>query len=273
MQYRFFFIITFIGVILQLVSAQSKEINVVMRQIGHKVLLSSGDDTSRVMPITHNGANVFLISFEKPLQLSSDSIYHIVAKKLKAFGIYDFVVELKDCKSEEVLYSFLFNQSKDTITPCGGRNLPFGCYVIEIELLKVGINIWWWSMSLFVLSSAFYLYWRKRRTDKLIDSEDHSVVDLGSYKFDIQNRQLLHINRKESLTEKEAKLLLLLHARQNELQNRDFLMQELWAESGVMVVSKNLDVLVSKLRKKLILDENIKITNVHGVGYKLEICE
>jgi DNA-binding response OmpR family regulator len=40
-----------------------------------------------------------------------------------------------------------------------------------------------------------------------------------------------------------------------------------------MVVPKNLDVLVSKLRKKLSLDENIKIINVHGVGYKLEVVQ
>ena len=45
-------------------------------------------------------------------------------------------------------------------------------------------------------------------------------------------------------------------------------MKEIWADSGLIVVSKNLDVLVSKIRKKLSRDERIKITNVHGVGYK-----
>jgi len=35
-------------------------------------------------------------------------------------------------------------------------------------------------------------------------------------------------------------------------------------------VSKNLDVLVSKLRKK-IKDDNLEITNVYGTGYKLEL--
>lgn len=270
MHYRFFFIITFFGVVFQIAFAQSKAHHVVMRQIGHKVLLSSGDDTSRVMPITQSEANVFLISFEKPLQLSSDSIYNIVAKELKSFGINDFVVELKDCKSEEVVYSFLFNHAKDTITPCGGRSLPFGCYVIEIELLNTGLNHWWWIIPL-VVSLVLYFIGRRKVKKQQIDNDNHALIDLGAYKFDIQNRQLLHVNQKESLTEKEAKLLLLLHTGQNEIQNRDFLMQELWAESGVMVVSKNLDVLVSKLRKKLILDENIRITNVHGVGYKLEI--
>ena len=85
--------------------------------------------------------------------------------------------------------------------------------------------------------------------------------------------KLLHVTHKEALTEKEAKLLTLLLNGINEIQNREYLMHELWAESGIMVISKNLDVLVSKLRKKLSLDENIKITNVHGVGYKLEVIE
>ena len=270
MQYKLFLPIIFFSLIVQLAFAQSKELNVVMRQIGHKVLLSSGDDTSRVMPIAQNGENIYLISFEKPLQISSDSIYNIVAKELKSFGIKDFVVELKECKSEEVVYSFLFNQTKDTITPCGGRHIPFGCYDIEIELLTSKINYWYWIIPL-VLSIILYLCWSRWMRKRKIKSENQSVLDLGAYKFDIQNRQLQHLSQKESLTEKEAKLLLLLHTGQNEVLSRDFLMQEIWAESGVMVVSKNLDVLVSKLRKKLILDENIKITNVHGFGYKLEI--
>ncbi len=36
-------------------------------------------------------------------------------------------------------------------------------------------------------------------------------------------------------------------------------------------VFSDIDVLVSKLRKKLSKDEDIKITNVHAVGYKLEV--
>jgi DNA-binding response OmpR family regulator len=57
------------------------------------------------------------------------------------------------------------------------------------------------------------------------------------------------------------------------VQSRDFLMKEIWASGGLIVVGKNLDVLVSKIRKKLSLDDRIKISSVHGVGYKLEVSE
>jgi len=38
-----------------------------------------------------------------------------------------------------------------------------------------------------------------------------------------------------------------------------------------VVVGRSLDTYISKLRKKLQTDPKLQITNVHGVGYKLEV--
>jgi len=43
-----------------------------------------------------------------------------------------------------------------------------------------------------------------------------------------------------------------------------------WEDNGV-IVGRSLDTYISKLRKKLKDDASIKLINVHGVGYKLEI--
>jgi DNA-binding winged helix-turn-helix (wHTH) protein len=48
-------------------------------------------------------------------------------------------------------------------------------------------------------------------------------------------------------------------------------MKEIWEDKGIVVISRNVDVLVSKLRKKLIDDNSIKFINVPGRGYKLII--
>jgi DNA-binding winged helix-turn-helix (wHTH) protein len=48
-------------------------------------------------------------------------------------------------------------------------------------------------------------------------------------------------------------------------------MKEIWEDKGIVVISRNVDVLVSKLRKKLIDDNSIKIMNVPGRGYKFII--
>ena len=57
-----------------------------------------------------------------------------------------------------------------------------------------------------------------------------------------------------------------------ELILRDTLMQEIWINEGV-ITGRSLDMFVSKLRKKLSGDPELKITNVHGKGYRLEIPE
>jgi len=48
-------------------------------------------------------------------------------------------------------------------------------------------------------------------------------------------------------------------------------MKEIWEDKGIIVISRNVDVLVSKLRKKLLADSSIKFINVHGRGYKFII--
>jgi hypothetical protein len=253
--------------------SDSKELHVVLRQIGHRLLQSSGDSTSRILPVENKNGNTYIISFDKPIYITSDSLYNITSLELGRIGIRDFVTELKACGSEEVYLSFLYSLSLDSITPCGGRNLPKGCYKLEITILKNNQSYWLWLLLTLALGSLFYFYKKRIKKQRLIEVSNKALLEVGSYKFDIQNRQLLHVTHKEALTEKEAKLLTLLLNGINEIQSRDYLMHELWAESGIMVISKNLDVLVSKLRKKLSLDENIKITNVHGVGYKLEVIE
>ena len=45
-------------------------------------------------------------------------------------------------------------------------------------------------------------------------------------------------------------------------------MKEIWEDEGIVVISRNVDVLVSKLRKKLSDDSSIKFINVPGKGYK-----
>ena len=48
-------------------------------------------------------------------------------------------------------------------------------------------------------------------------------------------------------------------------------MKEIWEDKGIVVISRNVDVLVSKLRKILIDDNSIKFINVPGRGYKFVI--
>ncbi|MDO1500576.1 helix-turn-helix domain-containing protein [Winogradskyella maritima] len=72
------------------------------------------------------------------------------------------------------------------------------------------------------------------------------------------------------LSNKEVELLNILSESVNSIVKREELVKRVWEDHGV-VVGRSLDTYIAKLRKKLSTDPSIKIRNIHGVGYKLEI--
>jgi DNA-binding response OmpR family regulator len=92
---------------------------------------------------------------------------------------------------------------------------------------------------------------------------------LGNFVF-FESKGILSLNGESiELSVKEAKALRLLTSNQNQVVGRDLLMKELWEDDGVFVITRNVDVLISKLRKRLSADPTVKIVNVHGKGYKI----
>ena len=72
------------------------------------------------------------------------------------------------------------------------------------------------------------------------------------------------------LSKKECELLYIFSQKPNEIITRDELTKKVWEDHGVFV-GRSLDTYISKLRKLIKEDPNLKITNIHGVGYSLEI--
>jgi hypothetical protein len=111
-----------------------------------------------------------------------------------------------------------------------------------------------------------------------LENQNHTVIKssvpegstLGKFLFDVKNQRLLLGSEVISLTDKEAKVLELLHKNFAELIPRETLMQEVWINEGV-ITGRSLDMFISKLRKKLSADPDLRITNIHARGYRLEI--
>ena len=106
----------------------------------------------------------------------------------------------------------------------------------------------------------------------IIKESVSELAALGKFLFNVKSQRLLLGSEVISLTDKECKVLELLHKNFGELIPRETLMQEVWINEGV-ITGRSLDMFVSKLRKKLSRDPELRITNVHGKGYKLEIPE
>lgn len=103
-----------------------------------------------------------------------------------------------------------------------------------------------------------------------IDIEkDQDVFTIGAYSFDTNNYYLSHPNFEKKLTKKEADILKLLCKNMNKVLPRDIVLNSVWGQDDYFV-GRSLDVFITKLRKYLKEDSSISISNVHGVGFKLE---
>ena len=110
----------------------------------------------------------------------------------------------------------------------------------------------------------------QNQNDAVIKESVPELPTLGKFLFDVKDQRLLLGGQVISLTDKECKILELLNKSFGELTPRETLMQEVWINEGV-ITGRSLDMFVSKLRKKLSSDPELRITNVHGKGYTLEM--
>jgi DNA-binding response OmpR family regulator len=103
------------------------------------------------------------------------------------------------------------------------------------------------------------------------NQNDDDVFTLGEFEFDSENMVLQHIDEGgRNLTRKEAGLLKLLCLNKNNLLPRELALETIWGNNDYFI-GRSMDVFIAKLRKYLKADPNVKITNVHGIGFKLEV--
>lgn len=94
------------------------------------------------------------------------------------------------------------------------------------------------------------------------------VFKLGSINFHYHKQLLISPIKKQTLSKKETDLLYLLCMRKNEIVNREDILVGIWKETSYYS-ARSMDVYISRIRKKLEIDPQIRIVNAHGVGFRL----
>jgi DNA-binding response OmpR family regulator len=107
------------------------------------------------------------------------------------------------------------------------------------------------------------------RTSKESDSVTNHIA-LGNYHFNKNTRILSSQNEERRLTAMESKLLLMLCQKLNQVVERSLLLNEIWGNDDYFS-RKSMDVFISRLRKYLAEDQNIKLLNVHNTGFILNV--
>ena len=99
--------------------------------------------------------------------------------------------------------------------------------------------------------------------------KESEVLKVGNYTFNFPKQTLqFKTDELQQLTHREAHLLFHLIKNKNQVLNRSLILKKLWGNDDFFS-ARSMDVFITKLRKKLSLDENLQIINVRGYGYKL----
>lgn len=253
---------------------------IAIREIGNQLLLSNKDSTSLILPVIENKKSTYLLSFEKELSFEPHNLVSIVDSVFTKTDLSKhYRVSVLQCFEQLVGYSYEMSiLEENTIIPCSGRYLPKGCYTIEIKFTKRDQLFFKTQIILYIIGfvclllllDVFILKKKKQQTKEAIETLDATYTRVGRFRFYPEQNKLVKEAEEISLSKKECELLEILVANPNQIIKRDEFNKKVWEDNGVFV-GRSLDTYISKLRKKLQDDDAIKITNIHGVGYKFEI--
>jgi len=255
----------------------TESVKIALREVGNQLLLSNGDSISLVLPVKEINTLKFSLTFEKQLKLKPKPLVDIVKSVFEKSSLSkNYRVEVLRCSDHEVGYSYEINELEEqTIIPCAGRDLPKSCYIIEVKFLektsKISIvKIILYGLLLVAFLLGMNLVFPKNKLLKYRTKGLENGINIGSFQFYPEQHKLIQKAIEIALSKKECELLEIFVANANQIVTREALTKKVWEDNGV-IVGRSLDTYISKLRKKLQKDSTIKLTNVHGIGYKLEV--
>ncbi len=253
-----------------------EKINLALRRTADALLRASGDSTSRIPAIEQTAVGIWRVRLEQPFDY--DQLPAILQASLELHGIrrpYEVAVRRCDDETIDLGYHQL-DYIQNAEVPCGGREMPEGCHFIEVKFLEKDGNGWLGvdkTVILLLLLGGLGGFWLSRRKKPEPDSSDMvgetDWLAFGNSRLDVAGQVLICGGVRQTLTFREAKLLRLFVSSPDQLLERDLILQQVWADEGILV-GRSVDVFVSRLRKKLAGDPSVGIAAVHGVGYRLE---
>lgn len=252
------------------------KVNLALRRTVHRLLAQSGDSTSAIAPVEQGVPGVWTIRLERPFDYRA--LADLLQESFEQHGIAaNYDVALFDCNDDILLLGYTKSDLTDNNDPtCGTREQTGHCYVLKVSFPPPPprrAGRWYWAL---LLAAVPVLYWwlRKKRPamppPTPAQAAPATTVSIGRSSFDTANQILMVAGERHHLTYREAKLLHFFSQHPNQLLERDHILQSVWADEGILV-GRSVDVFVSRLRKLLRADTSVRLANVHGVGYRLEV--
>lgn len=140
--------------------------------------------------------------------------------------------------------------------------MPFHVIVTPVLFITpsfVGRSNYLYVVIFSVITMIGFAFYFKMKSRSVIVNSD--IIVLGQYYFDKKEMSLQYKSYKIEHSSKETDLHYLLSSVENETLERNHILNKVRGDEDDYV-GRTLDIFISKLRKKLDADANLKIVNV-----------
>ena len=97
-----------------------------------------------------------------------------------------------------------------------------------------------------------------------------TCYELGRLRFEVEQKMLCGAQEQMQLSAREAAVLVWLCRHAGQVVEASALLEELWGDDNFFNL-RSLNVYISRLRRHLMIEPNVEIVSIRGVGYKLQI--
>ena len=123
------------------------------------------------------------------------------------------------------------------------------------------------SMEELLLKIRIFL---RRSQSAVVSASLSKSINIGKFQFYADDLILKSENGSRNLTLKESELIRFFATNQNKVLSRNEILEKIWGNDDYFL-GRSLDVFISRLRKYFEADPNIKITNLHGIGFRFSV--
>ena len=225
-----------------------------------KILLVEDDDALRFIVKDNLEQRNYQVSVaengEVALNLFQEQKFDLILLDIMLPKIDGFQVAQKIRKTDEqtpIIFLTARSMTEDKITglTIGGDDYIPKPFSMEELLLKIKIFL-------------------KRSQSQPVFRENSNQITIGRYLFQPDDLTLSLNGEIRTLTMKEAELIRFFAENANKVLSRNEILEKVWGSNDYFL-GRSLDVFISRLRKYFSEDPGIRITNLHGIGFRFSV--
>lgn len=226
-----------------------------------KLLLVEDDDALRFIVKDNLEQNDYLVDIaengQEAIELFERNEYHLIIldvmlPKIDGFKVAETIRSLDE--NIPIIFLTARSMTEDKITglTIGGDDYITKPFSMEELLLKIRIFL------------------KRSNVPSFEKINPNAPKKIGRFLFYPEELTLMLDGEVRKLTIKEMELIRYFSGNPNKVLNRNEILLKVWGANDYFL-GRSLDVFISRLRKYFKPDPNIKIVNLHGVGFRFLI--